>query len=118
MSDEHNETLLDDLAVDDAQFLTLNDDGTITVALASTVRVKIGKDYQDIDSLTFRKPKGRDWMATDKVKGDIKTTVCLASACSGTPIDVFEEMESEDFLRVLRVVGDFVGKGLVTSETS
>jgi hypothetical protein len=74
--------------------LRVNDDGTKTVFLTEPVEYANG----EITEVTFRKPKGRDWRETDKVKGDVAKSFALAGVLADLPSKVFDRMEGEDAL--------------------
>ena len=87
------------------ELVKLNDDGTRTVTLGTPVEY----NNSQVEALTFRKPKGRDWMAVDNVSGDIAKSVAIACRICSYPKKVFEEMEEDDFLRCLNVT-NIMGK--------
>lgn len=71
---------------------------------------------KEISTITFRKPKGKDWRAMDAEEGDIGKAYCLAAALSGQDISVFDEMGGEDALLCV-LVASVMGKKSKTGGT-
>lgn len=114
---EAEETLQEQLAKDE-EFITRHEDGSLTIELEYEVEFRDEKNEpKRLSEIKIRRTKGRDWKATDKVKGDIAKTVALASSASGVSAAAFDEMDSDDFLRVIRVTGT-MGKSPATGGTS
>lgn len=96
--------------IENSDWCTSDDGGeTRSVHLGEPVVYK-GKTY---DVLTFRRPKGKDWLAMDQEKGDMGQAMRLAASLSGTPFAVFREMNTDDIEKCVRVAG-VMGKKLQT----
>lgn len=90
-----------------------HDDGKRTVTLATSVETKKGL----VESLTFRKPKGRDWRDTDRAKGQFAKMYALAAALTDQPAYIFDKMDGDDAL-LCTMVASIMGKSRTTGETS
>ena len=75
--------------------------------------VKWGND--EIKELTFRKPKGKDLfdLKGEPGVGDIAK---IASKLSGVELPVFKEMEVEDFMEVMEIVGNLINPSQATGD--
>lgn len=75
--------------------------------------VKWGDD--EIKTLKFRKPKGKDLM---DLKGDPSTgdLARIASKLTGVELPIFKEMEVEDFMGVMEIVGNLLNPSLETGD--
>lgn len=116
--EEEAESLADKLEEEDSEFITKNDDGSITVHLVETVAYRHGREDKEVGEVLFRRATGRDWMDTDKAKGQMGKVVQLASSMSGLPVSVFAKMDGDDFLRCTRVVNAFGKKSPATGGKS
>jgi hypothetical protein len=87
----------DDLAAD--PHVVVNEDGTKTVTLDEPIDI----DKAEITHVTFRKPRGKDWLETDKRDGDLAKGFTLAASLSGLPFSAFEKMDGGDALLCSRV---------------
>lgn len=90
-------------ALEENPNVTSNEDGTKTVKLEYPV------EHKDklIETLTFRRPKGKDWLRTDEEKGDLAKTFRLAASTAGVTIDVIKNMDGEDAMLCAQVAGSF-----------
>lgn len=71
---------------------------------------------KEISTITFRKPKGKDWRAMDAEKGEIGKAYALAAALSGQDVAVFDEMDGDDALLCV-LVASVMGKKSKTGGT-
>lgn len=60
--------------------------------------------------LTFRKMKARDLVAMDAVQGEMRKTFALFASMADVPIQVIEEMDGDDFIRMGAEVAPLMGK--------
>lgn len=82
--------------------VSVNDDGTKTVILSVPVE---RKGLSPIEEVTFRKPKGKDWLAADRAKGKMEAATRMAASISGLPYEVFLEMDGDDMLLCVGISG-------------
>lgn len=88
-----------------------NDDGTVTVHLKHPIEA-LGEKRS---TLTFKRPKAkhlRPMTASEAMP--VGELLDLASRISGELPDVIDELEGQDLVLVLEVVGDFFAGGLRT----
>lgn len=116
MADEIDK-IIEEQERQDEKYVTRNEDGRVTVLLEMPVELKAGNTTRTIEEINLRRSKGKDWAATDRADGQIGKTLLLAASVSGEPRAVFEEMDGDDFLRVMRIVGS-MGKSQAGGETS
>jgi hypothetical protein len=108
MSDERTQDdvaeIIEDLEKRDG--VTHNvDDGSWSVRIAP-----VEHRGQTYDMIKFdRAPCGRDWLETDREKGDVGKGYRLAASLSGVPFAVFLNMTGEDAMTCVAVAG-VVGK--------
>lgn len=90
---------------------------TITVTLNEPVQIekRVGKEVtvETYSELTFRRAKGRDMLIMDKVKGEMAKTTAMYASMAGVPFQVFEEMDADDFQRVMVEVAPLLGNSAV-----
>lgn len=98
--------------LDDSR-VTEHDDGTRTIQLLNPAKYA----NKPLDTITFCIPRGRDWMATDKRKGEVSKAVALAASIANLPIGIFEQMFEEDFTLCMSVA-QTMGKKRPIGETS
>jgi phage FluMu protein gp41 len=79
---------------------------TVTVTLATPVKVG-EKEYA---SLTFRKAKAKDLIASDAVSGEARKSMALYASMGDVPIKVIEELDLDDFEDVSEKVVPLMGK--------
>ncbi len=79
---------------------------TLTFTLDEPVK------FQDetYSALTFRRMKAKDLIAGDAVKGDMRKSFALFASMAGVPIQVIEEMDGDDFMRMGMEVAPLMGK--------
>jgi hypothetical protein len=95
------EEILESLKENEA--VTLNDDGTRTVKLSTTIKVKEGRDLVDCDELTFRAPTARDLLVMDQEKGGLAKSYRLACQLCGLSYGNFLSLNGEDALLCISV---------------
>lgn len=66
-----------------------------------------GKSYTEF---TFRKPKAKDLVQADLVKGETRRGLAIMASMAGVPLPVFEELEMEDFEAISAEVAALMGK--------
>ena len=82
--------------------------------MAETIDVKL--DYpvehkgKTIEVLTFRRRKARDLLAMDAVKGEMAKTLALYASMCGQPLPVLEDLDGDDFERVVEATMPLMGK--------
>lgn len=65
---------------------------------------------EKIEVLTFRRRKARDLVAMDAVKGDMTKTLAMYASMCGKPLPVIEDMDADDFERMLQETLPLMGK--------
>ena len=70
-----------------------------------------GKTYAEF---TFRKPKAKDLVVADLVKGETRRGLAIMASMAGVPLPVFEELELEDFEAIGAEVASLMGKFQMT----
>lgn len=93
--------------------IVTNTDGTRTL----TLKEPFEYNEQPVHELTFRKPKGKDFKATDKVKGSIASSYLLAACLCGYPDTIFDEMDGDDAM-LCSTIANTMGKKLPTGKLS
>lgn len=95
---------------DDDYDVVENSDGTKTLQLPQPVEY-LDDEKADavIETLTFRKAKGKDWRKTDIVDAPLERQLVMASLLSGVPKKVFLGMCGKDVVACFKVV-DTMGK--------
>ena len=82
-------------------------------------KLKYPLDWADekITDLEFRRPKGKDLfdLKGDPTPGDLAR---IASKLSGKELPIFKEMDVEDFMEVLEIVGNFINPSLKTGNSA
>ena len=63
-----------------------------------------------IEVLTFRRRKARDLVAMDAVKGDMAKTMAMYASMCGRPLPVIEDMDADDFERMVEATLPLMGK--------
>lgn len=84
----------------------MTDKKTLTFKLDEPVE----HDGQTYAELTFRKMKARDLIASDVVTGEMRKSFALFASMAGVPIQVIEEMDGDDFIRMGMEVAPLMGK--------
>lgn len=74
---------------------------TKTITLSESVQ----HNGQELKSLTFRRPKGKDWMRIDDEKSDMRKAFLLASLLSGVPVNILGDLDGNDALLCVTVAG-------------
>ncbi len=82
------------------------DKKTVTIPLEEPVEHD-GKKYE---SLTLRKMKAKDLVASDLVNGDARKGMALFASMAGVPIAVIEELDADDFETLGREAAPLMGK--------
>lgn len=93
--------------------IVTNADGTRTL----TLKEPFEYNSQQVHELTFRRAKGKDYKATDKVDGAISTSYCFAARLCGYPETIFDEMDGDDAM-LCSAVANTMGKKLPTGKLS
>lgn len=70
-----------------------------------------------VSSLTFRKPKVGDLMMMDKFTGETEKLIALLASTSDTTIQIFKEIDLDDFNGIVGALGDTLGKSLESTAT-
>lgn len=78
----------------------------ITMLLDSPVEYQ-GKTYT---SLTFRKIKAKDLVASDLVDGEVRKSIAIFASNAGVPMGVIEELDLADFERIGEEIRPLLGK--------
>lgn len=71
---------------------------------------------ETITELEFRRPRGKDIF---DLKGDNPTPgdlAKIASRLSGKELPIFKELDIDDFVAVLEIVGNFIGSSQKTGD--
>lgn len=85
--------------------VTVNSNGSVTVTLKYPVEISGSKT----DSLTFRRPKNKDYMLLDNQKGsERKRNNWLMVHLSECDPNVIEELDVYDMARINGVFADFL----------
>lgn len=84
--------------------------GTITVQLSEPVALGEAPNVKTFSEITFRKLKGRDLLAMDKMKGEMAKTFAMLASMGGVPFQVFEEMDTDDFQKAMLAIVPLMGK--------
>lgn len=79
---------------------------TITMQLGLPVEYQ-GKTYT---SLTFRKLKAKDLVASDLVDGEVRKSIAIFASNAGVPMGVIEELDLDDFERIGEEIRPLLGK--------
>lgn len=79
---------------------------TVTVTLDSPVE----HDGQTYESLTLRKMKAKDLIASDLVNGQVRKSLAIFASMAGVPIAVLEELDTDDFTKLAREAAPLMGK--------
>jgi len=83
----------------------------ITFTLEEPIVVGEGENQETYKELIFkRKMKGKDLLAMDIVKGELRKSFALYSSMAGVPIFVFSEMDVDDFEVIALGVAPLMGK--------
>ncbi len=98
--------------VDENPQVETHEDGTRTVTLTEPVMYA----KTQLNTLTFRKPKGRDWRETDRADGEAGKAFSMAASLCDKPMKLFDDMEGDDALLCVAVAG-VMGKSLSTGGT-
>jgi hypothetical protein len=69
-----------------------------------------------VDEITFRRPRARDFIAYAEAKtgpdgrerSDVAAVVALIASVASVPLVVIEDMDAEDFAPLLREAQDFI----------
>ena len=88
-----------------------------TIPLKEPVTVTIGEEETKVTSLTFRKPKAKDYRVRDRAAGDVDATIRLIAALSGQDVQVIDELGSDDFNAASEKVAGFMGASPKTGQT-
>lgn len=86
-----------------------------------TLRSPVTVAGKTTTELTFRKPRTGDMMVLDKFEGEMSRTIALLATISDTTMQVFKEIEFDDFIGISEAVGDILGKSpasMVNGSTS
>jgi len=89
--------------VDNDPMVVTNEDGTRVVTLEEPIEVRRRGELQQIDSVSFRKPRGGDLLKMDEQKSDVAKGFAYAAALSGLPFKAFVDMAESDALRCTKV---------------
>ncbi|MGN7867796.1 phage tail assembly protein [Paracoccus sp. 22332] len=65
---------------------------------------------EKIEALTFRRRKAKDLVAMDAVKGDMAKTMAMYASMCGKPLPVIEDMDADDFERMVEATLPLMGK--------
>lgn len=79
---------------------------TVTVPLDE----KVEHDGKDYTSLTLRKMKAKDMVAADLVQGEARKGMAIFASMAGVPIQVIEELDADDFIRLGKEAAPLMGK--------
>ena len=66
-----------------------------------------GKQYP---VLVFRRMKGKDMVAMDRVEGELMKSFAMYASMAGVPIPVIEELDVDDFARMAEETMPLLGK--------
>lgn len=67
-------------------------------------------DGHDVSQVTLRRPKGRDIMASDHIKGtNAAKALRMVANLSELPEDTLLEMDAGDYMRLVGFVGECMG---------
>jgi len=91
-----------------------HENGTRTVTLTEPVQY----NNQPVRTLKFKKPKGKDYRAMDRQKGDIGKSYALAGSLCGFPMRIFDDMEGDDALLCVAVAGTMGKKSRTSGQSS
>lgn len=107
-------------AVADDDGVIENDDGTRTVYLEVPIQIikkpaRRGEpeETEDVGELVFRRPTAKDWLETDKEKGDLAKNFRLAAKLCGLSYANFLALDGADAIRCTQVANT-MGKKLPT----
>lgn len=81
-----------------------NDDGSVTVTLAFPIK----HDGQDLDKVTLRRPKAKDFRLMGKQSGtDVDKSLWLIGALSGLPSGSTDQIDAADMAEFGEVIEGF-----------
>ena len=83
-----------------------NSDGTKTVELGTAITIA----GEQVASVTFRKPFGRDLRSMDQEKGEIGKSFRLASSISKLPMGAFDAMTIDDAMACVQAADSWSSK--------
>lgn len=75
--------------------------------------ITVGSEF--IDTLVFRKPRGKD-MRRMPMKPDLSSMMDFAAMLCGQPPSTFDLLSAEDALAAVELVTDFLPSGQVTGD--
>lgn len=73
---------------------------------------------RDVTELTFNRLKGKHLKKINLMAPSMTDMLDMASKSAGEPPALFDEMDAEDFVGALEVVGGFLGSSLKTGESA
>lgn len=76
----------------------------------------VKKGERTVEKLTFASPRVRHLKAMDEKKGDVAKSLALASALTGEPVAVLDELTAEDFAICSKVLEEIAGKFTITEK--
>lgn len=79
-----------------------------------TLRKAINVEGVDVQELTLREPTVKDLLAQDRIVGDNAQMVALISALADIPDSSVKQIAARDFVKLAKVVGDFLDDGQAT----
>ena len=82
----------------------------VTVTLSKAIMVE-GVEVQE---LTLREPTVKDLLAQDRIVGDTAQMVALIGALADIPDSSVKQIVARDFVKLTKVVGDFLDDGQAT----
>ena len=76
----------------------------VTITLTTPVEV----NGQKVDKLTFRSPRGRDWVRAEQASGGkLERMHAVLASLAEVPEEVFLELDHRDHLKCLEIARDF-----------
>lgn len=116
--EEQLQEALEEIENDPRVISTYGEDGRLierTVALSEMIEIrrKGSRESESVRSLTFRRPRGKDWLIMDSHEGEIAKSYALAAALADITFKTLTEMDGDDAMLCVKVAGA-MGKGSQT----
>ena len=82
-----------------------------------TLKTPITHNEVTYTELTFRKAKTRDLMAADRFPGQTSKIVAILASMAGAPIQVFQEIDADEFTVIMEQAGHLMGESKTPATT-
>ena len=83
----------------------------VKIVFDEPVEVDVAGETRQFTELIFpRKMKGKDMLAQEKVDTPLKKSWALYASMSGVPIQLFEELDADQFEEVAKKTAPLMGK--------